>query len=192
MHTASGDWFPAWETHCHWTGLLQNLCHCSCQSPLSSIILSKNGKGKAAEPPPYSLFMRRRFWRSYPLKPTRCLPSNRAELLLIYRIPSHTNPKRRDFFLKHAGQKSTKEEGAGEQKGPKRTEEGRLKASTHVWEHDVGCSSHLTPTKNRMEPISFKTAWFLTRLFSFPDRGFSMSLRNLPGRFDCIIKNRLN
>ena len=79
--------------------------------------------------------------------PARCLPSARAELLLIYRIQSHTNPKRRDFSLKHAGQKSTKEDGAGERKGPKRSIKCRLKASTHIWEHDVGCSSHLTPTR---------------------------------------------
>ena len=79
--------------------------------------------------------------------PARYPRSNRAEYLLIHRIPSHTNPKRRDFSLKHAGQKSTKEDGAGERKGPKRAVECRLKASTHIWEHDVGCSSHLTPTR---------------------------------------------
>ena len=78
--------------------------------------------------------------------PARYPRSNRAELLLIYRTPSHTNPKRRDFSLKHAGQKSTKEELAERRKGPKRTEECRLKASTHIWEQDAGCSSHLTPT----------------------------------------------
>ena len=120
----------------------------------------------------YSLFMRRSFWRPYPLKPARCLPSNRAELLLIYRIPSHTNPKRRDFPLKQPGQKSAKEEGPEQRKGPKRAVNGSPKVQTHIWEHDFGCSSHLTPTKNRMEPIPFKTAWFLTRMFSFPDRGF--------------------
>lgn len=91
--------------------------------------------------------MRRSFWRPYPLKPARYLPSNRAELLLIYRIPSHTNPKRRDFPLKQPGQKSTKEEGPEQRKGPKRVAECRLKASTHIWEHDVGCSSHLTPIR---------------------------------------------
>lgn len=48
----------------------------------------------------YSLFMQRSFWRPYPLKPARYPRSNRAEYLLIYRIPSHTNPKRRDFSLK--------------------------------------------------------------------------------------------
>ena len=91
--------------------------------------------------------MRRRFWRSYPLKPARCLPSNRTELLLIYRIPSHTNPIRRDFSLKHAGQKSVKDKLPEQRKGPKRAVECWLKASTHIWEHDVGCSSHLTPTR---------------------------------------------
>lgn len=91
--------------------------------------------------------MWRRFRGSYPLKPARYLPSARAELLLIYRIQSHTNPKRRDFFLKHAGQKSAREDGAGERKGPKRAAECQLKVQTHIWEHDVECSSHLTPTR---------------------------------------------
>ena len=95
----------------------------------------------------YSLFMRRSFWRPYPLKPARYLPSARAELLLIYRIQSHTNPKRRDFFLKHAGQKSTKEELPEQRKASKRAVECQLKVQTHIWEHDVGCSSHLTPTR---------------------------------------------
>ena len=100
----------------------------------------------------YSLFMRRSFWRPYPLKPARYLPSARAELLLIYRIQSHTNPKRRDFFLKHAGQKSTKEELPEQRKASKRAVECQLKVQTHIWEHDVGCSSHLTPTrKSRVE-----------------------------------------
>ncbi len=31
---------------------------------------------------PYSLFMRRRFWRSYPLKLIRCPQLNKAEYLL--------------------------------------------------------------------------------------------------------------
>lgn len=79
--------------------------------------------------------------------PARCLPSNRTELLLIYRIPSHTNPIRRDFSLKHAGQKSVKDKLPEQRKGPKRAVECRLKVPTHIWEHDVGCSSHLTPTR---------------------------------------------
>ena len=83
------------------------------------------------------------------LKPARCLPSNRTELLLIYRIGSHTNPKRRDFSLKQTGQTSAREDGAGERKGPKRAAECWLKASTRIWEHDVGCSSHLTPSREQ-------------------------------------------
>ena len=110
------------------------------------IILSENGKRKAAEPPPFSLFMRRSFWRPYPLKPARYPPSW-TEHLLIYRIGSHTNPKRRDFSLKQAGQKSVKEEGPEQRKAPKRAIECWLKVQTHVWEHDVGCSSHLTPIR---------------------------------------------
>ena len=73
-------------------------------------------------------------------------PSNRTEHLLIHRIQSHTNPKRRKVFLKQAGQKSVKEELPKQRKGPKRAVECRLKVQTHVWEQDAGCSSHLTPT----------------------------------------------
>ena len=79
--------------------------------------------------------------------PARYPRSNRAEYLLIYRIPSHTNPKRRDFSLKHTGQKSSKEKLLEQGKASKRAVECRLKASTHIWEHDVGCSSHLTPIR---------------------------------------------
>ena len=61
-------------------------------------------------------------------------PLNRAEHLLIHRIQSHTNPKRRKGFLKQAGQKSVKEELPKQRKGPKRTEECRLKVQTHIWE----------------------------------------------------------
>lgn len=78
--------------------------------------------------------------------PARYPRSNRAEYLLIYRIPSHTNPKRRDFSLKQPGQKSAKEEGPEQRKGPKRAVNGSLKVQTHIWEQDAGCSSHLTPT----------------------------------------------
>ena len=74
-------------------------------------------------------------------------PSNRTEHLLIYRIQSHTNPKRRKGFLKQAGQKSVKEELPKQREGPKRAVKCRLKVPTHIWEHDVGCSSHLTPTR---------------------------------------------
>ena len=62
-------------------------------------------------------------------------PSTRAEHLLIHRIQSHTNPKRRKGFLKQAGQKSVKEELPKHRKGPKRTEECRLKVTTHIWEN---------------------------------------------------------
>ena len=51
------------------------------------------------------------------------------------------------FFLKHAGQKSTKEELPEQRKASKRAVECQLKVQTHIWEHDVGCSSHLTPTR---------------------------------------------
>ena len=61
-------------------------------------------------------------------------PSNRAEHLLIHRIQSHTNPKRRKGFLKQAGQKSVKEEVAEQRKRPKRAEKWRLKVQTHIWD----------------------------------------------------------
>ena len=66
------------------------------------------------------------------------LPPARAALLLIYRIQSHTHPKRRKFCLKHAGQKSVKEELPKQRKGPKRTKECRLKVPTHIWEKPPG------------------------------------------------------
>ena len=74
-------------------------------------------------------------------------PSTRAEHLLIHRIQSHTNPKRRKGFLKQAGQKSVKEELPKQRKGPKRTEECRLKVQTHIWEQDAGSSSLPTRAK---------------------------------------------
>ena len=95
----------------------------------------------------YSLFMRRIFCAPPCVDMARHCRPNWTEHLLIYRIPSHTNPKRRDFSLKQPGQKSAKEEGPEQRKGPKRAVNGSLKVQTYVWEHDVGCSSHLTPTR---------------------------------------------
>ena len=77
--------------------------------------------------------------------------SPRTELLLIYRIQSHTHPKRRKFCLKHAGQKSVKEELPEQRKGPKRAVECRLKAQTHVWDHQAGSSSLPSRTKSPLE-----------------------------------------
>ena len=74
-------------------------------------------------------------------------PLNRAEHLLIHRIQSHTNPKRRKGFLKQAGQKSSKEELPKQRKGPKRAEECRLKVTTHIWDQETGRSSRPTRTK---------------------------------------------
>ena len=78
--------------------------------------------------------------------PARYLPSARTELLLIYRTPSHTNPKRRDFSLKHTGQKSVKDKLPKQRKGPKRAVECWLKVATHIWEQDAGSSSLPTRT----------------------------------------------
>ena len=80
-------------------------------------------------------------WWSGPLS----LPP-RTTLLLIYRIQSHTHPKRRKFCLKHAGRKSVKEELPERRKGPKRAAECRLKVPTHVWELEAASSSLATPT----------------------------------------------
>lgn len=68
----------------------------------------------------YSLFMRRISCAPLCGGPAYYRHSPRTELLLIYRIQSHTHPKRRKFCLKHAGQKSSKEELAKQRKGPKR------------------------------------------------------------------------
>ena len=67
--------------------------------------------------------------------------SNRAEHLLIYRIQSHTYPKRRKFSLKQAGQKSVKEDLPEQRKAPKRAVECQLKVQTHIWDQDAGSSS---------------------------------------------------
>ena len=80
-------------------------------------------------------------------------PSNRSEHLLIHRIQSHTNPKRRKGFLKQAGQKSSKEELPKQRKGPKRAVEYRLKVPTHIWEQDAGSSSLPTRTKIRQNLV---------------------------------------
>ena len=100
-------------------------------------------KGRAS-PGLYSLFMRR----------ISCVPfcgglalyrrSPRTELLLIYRIQSHTHPKRRKFCLKHAGQKSVKDKLPEQRKGPKRAVECRLKVQTHVWDR---IPRHSNPTR---------------------------------------------
>ena len=71
-------------------------------------------------------------------------PSNRTEHLLIYRIQSHTNPKRRKGFLKQAGPKSSKEELPERRKGAKRAAECCLKVPTHIWEQDAGSPSLFT------------------------------------------------
>ena len=71
-------------------------------------------------------------------------PSNRAEHLLIHRIQSHTNPKRRKDSLKQAGQKSVKEELPKQRKGPKRTEECWVNVPTHIWDR---IPRHSNPTR---------------------------------------------
>ena len=89
----------------------------------------------------------RRSFCAPPLRSLAChRPPNRTEHLLIHRIQSHTNPKRRKGFLKQAGQKSVKEELPKQRKGPKRAVEYQLKVQTHIWEQDAGSSSLPTRT----------------------------------------------
>ena len=91
--------------------------------------------------------------------------SNRAEHLLIYRIQSHTYPKRRKFSLKQAGQKSVKEDLPEQRKAPKRAVECQLKVQTHIWENPprpphnfisgcsaVGSAPALGPHSQTFEP----------------------------------------
>ena len=70
--------------------------------------------------------------------------SPRTEHLLIYRIQSHTHPKRRKFCLKHAGQKSVKDKLPEQRKEPKRAVECWLKVQTHVWDR---IPRHSNPTR---------------------------------------------
>ena len=48
--------------------------------------------------------------------------------------------------MKHAGQKSVKEELPEQRKGPKRAVECRLKVQTHVWEHIPPIHEDKSPT----------------------------------------------
>ena len=48
--------------------------------------------------------------------------------------------------MKHAGQKSVKEELPEQRKGPKRAVECWLKVQTHVWEQDAAGSNPVTRT----------------------------------------------
>ena len=76
-------------------------------------------------------------------------PLNRAEHLLIHRIQSHTNPKRRKNSLKQAGQKSFKEELAEHRKALNRVQKLYLKGRTYFWELEAVSSSLTTPTTFR-------------------------------------------
>ena len=58
--------------------------------------------------------------------------------------------------MKHAGQKSSKEELAKQRKGPKRTEECRLKVPTHIWELEAASSSLATRTKSHLKSTDFR------------------------------------
>lgn len=82
-----------------------------------------------------------------------------AEHLLIYRISSRTNPIIRKQLLNKSVQGSAKQEAAPYKTVYNSAGKYPKNIQTCVWEHDVGCSSHLTPTKNRMGAIPFKTAW---------------------------------
>ena len=98
-------------------------------------------------------------------------PSNRAEHLLIHRIRSHINPKRRKVFLKQTGQKSVKEELPEQRKEPKRAIEFQLKVPTYFWEQDAAGSNPVTRT------TSPRTAYRSRRLFCKSHRSFILSHR---------------
>ncbi len=82
------------------------------------------------------------------------LPLNRTELLLIYRMQSHTNPKRRKLQPKQAGQKSFKEEPTERWKAPKRAQEFCLKVQTRFWDHQAAGSNPVTRTKKPLRAVS--------------------------------------
>ena len=84
--------------------------------------------------------------------------SNRAEHLLIYRIQSHTYPKRRKFSLKQAGQKSVKEDLPEQRKAPKRAVECQLKVQTHIWDHQAGSSS--LPSRTQKKDTTYVVSFF--------------------------------
>ncbi len=67
--------------------------------------------------------------------------------------------------MKHAGQKSVKEELPERRKGPKRAAECRLKVPTHVWEQDAGSSS--LPTRTNFVRKPSKMAVFLRLTLDF-------------------------
>ena len=98
-------------------------------------------------------------------------PSNRAKHLLIHRIQSHTNPKRRKVFLKQAGQKSSKEELPKQRKASKRAVKYWLKVQTHVWEQDAGSASLST------QPIFLLFINFLIKMLYFTSYGLLLLVR---------------
>ena len=55
--------------------------------------------------------------------------------------------------MKHAGQKSIKEELPEQRKGPKRAVECRLKVATHIWDHEAAGSSPVTSTRLSLDAI---------------------------------------
>ena len=84
--------------------------------------------------------------------------------------------------MKHAGQKSVKEELPERRKGPKRAIECRLKVPTHVWEQDAGSSSLPTRTifgqKNRLfGRFFFFLSNFLIEMLYFTSYGLLLLVR---------------
>ena len=73
--------------------------------------------------------------------------------------------------MKQAGQKSVKEELPKQRKGPKRTEECRLKVPTHIWEQDAGSSS--LPTRTNLDKPRFSNCFTEKRGSSIVVRCFS-------------------
>lgn len=103
------------------------------------------------------MFMRLIFCAILSDKTDCCQVQTRTEHLLIYRIPSHTNPKRRKFCMKRTGQKSFKEELLEVYKATNRAEKLCLKVKTYFWVQEARGSSPRTPAIKgyRRKPIAF-------------------------------------
>ena len=73
----------------------------------------------------------------------------RSEYLLIYRLQSHNNPKRRKEYLKGTGQQSFKEQVQDQRKASKSAKNVFLNIRTYFWEQDAGGSNPSTRTSEK-------------------------------------------
>lgn len=90
--------------------------------------------------------------------------------------------------MKHAGQKSVKEELPERRKGPKRAIECRLKVPTHVWEQDAAGSSPVTSTRfNGMQSICMPF-FIACMLFHQDSNLFSIAPRAEAAPNGCVLR----